>query len=130
MLLDLQALARSPRRYEHGSMMLSSNLPFTHWASTLANDQTLTAALLDCLLHHTHVVPISGDSDRLKNKRKAGSLRTPKTPRIWRQGGSVLLRRSRRKVGQDYLGVGNKASVLIPNVLQRHVDVSEPSRSE
>jgi phage terminase Nu1 subunit (DNA packaging protein) len=46
--------------------------------TALADDQTLTAALLDRLLHHAHIVQISGDSYRLKDKRKAGSLRTPK----------------------------------------------------
>jgi DNA replication protein DnaC len=66
------------RRYEHGSMVLTSNLPFTQWATALADDQTLTAALLDRLLHHAHIVQISGDSYRLKDKRKAGSLRTSK----------------------------------------------------
>jgi DNA replication protein DnaC len=66
------------RRYEHGSMILTSNLPFTQWADTLADDQTLTAAMLDRLLHHAHIVPISGDSYRLKDKRKAGTLRAPK----------------------------------------------------
>jgi DNA replication protein DnaC len=66
------------RRYEHGSMVLTSNLPFTQWATALADDQTLTAALLDRLLHHAHIVQISGDSYRLKDKRKAGSLRAPR----------------------------------------------------
>ena len=66
------------RRYEHGSMVLTSNLPFTQWADTLADDQTLTAAMLDRLLHHAHIVQISGDSYRLKDKRKAGTLRAPK----------------------------------------------------
>ena len=33
---------------------------------------TLTAALLDRLLHHAHVLPIQGESYRLRNKRKAG----------------------------------------------------------
>ena len=66
------------RRYEHGSMVLASNLPFTQWADTLADDQTLTAAMLDRLLHHAHIVQISGDSYRLKDKRKAGTLRAPK----------------------------------------------------
>ena len=66
------------RRYEHGSMVLTSNLPFTQWSTALADDQTLTAALLDRLLHHAHIVQISGDSYRLKDKRKAGSLRAPR----------------------------------------------------
>ena len=61
------------KRYERGSMVLTSNLPFTQWASTLADDQTLTAAMLDRLLHHAHIVQISGESYRLKDKRKAGT---------------------------------------------------------
>lgn len=60
------------KRYEHGSMVLTSNLPFTQWATAFADDQTLTAAMLDRLLHHAHIVQISGESYRLKDKRKAG----------------------------------------------------------
>jgi len=37
-------------------------LPFTQWATALADDQTLTAAMLDRLLHHAHIVQISGES--------------------------------------------------------------------
>ena len=65
------------KRYEKGSLILTSNLPFSQWASTFADDQTLTAAMLDRLLHHAHIVQISGESYRLKEKRKAGA--TPKT---------------------------------------------------
>lgn len=61
------------KRYERGSMILTSNLPFTQWAGTFADDQTLTAAMLDRLLHHAHIVQITGDSYRLKDKRKAGT---------------------------------------------------------
>ena len=68
------------KRYERGSMILTSNLPFTQWASAFADDATLTAALLDRLLHHAHVVQISGESYRLKDKRKAGQ--TPRTKTI------------------------------------------------
>jgi DNA replication protein DnaC len=60
------------KRYERGSMVLTSNLPFTQWASAFADDRTLTAAMLDRLLHHAHIVQISGESYRLKDKRKAG----------------------------------------------------------
>ena len=63
------------KRYERGSMILTSNLPFTQWATTLADDQTLTAAMLDRLLHHAHIVQISGESYRLKDKKKAGQVR-------------------------------------------------------
>lgn len=65
------------KRYERGSLILTSNLPFTQWAGTFADDQTLTAAMLDRLLHHAHIVLISGESYRLKDKRRAG---TPPAP--------------------------------------------------
>ena len=61
------------KRYERGSVILTSNLPFTQWATTFADDQTLTAAMLDRLLHHAHIVQISGDSYRRKDKVKAGT---------------------------------------------------------
>ncbi|AJZ53044.1 DNA replication protein [Xanthomonas citri pv. citri] len=60
------------KRYERGSMVLTSKLPFTQWHSAFADDQTLTAAMLDRLLHHAHIVQIGGESYRLKDKRKAG----------------------------------------------------------
>lgn len=60
------------KRYERSSMVLTSNLPFTQWAGAFADDQTMTAAMLDRLLHHAHIVQISGESYRLKDKRKAG----------------------------------------------------------
>ena len=60
------------KRYERGSMVLTSNLPFSQWATTFANDTTLTAAMLDRLLHHCHVIQISGESYRLKGKKKIG----------------------------------------------------------
>jgi DNA replication protein DnaC len=63
------------KRYERGSMILTSNLPFTQWATAFADDATLSAALLDRLLHHAHVVQITGESYRLKDKRKAGQTR-------------------------------------------------------
>ncbi|MCB1019500.1 MAG: IS21-like element helper ATPase IstB [Acidobacteria bacterium] len=63
------------KRYERASMVLTSNLPFTQWATAFADDQTLTAAMLDRLLHHAHIVQISGESYRLKDKRKAGHAR-------------------------------------------------------
>ena len=55
-------------------------LPFPQWAAALADDATLTAALLDRLLHHAHIVQVTGDSYRLKDKRKAGTVRPRTTP--------------------------------------------------
>lgn len=68
------------KRYERGSMVLTSNLPFTQWASAFADDQTMTAAMLDRLLHHAHIVQISGESYRLKDKRRAGQTARRSAP--------------------------------------------------
>ena len=62
------------KRYEHGCVILTSNLSFGEWDSTFAGNSALTAAMLDRLLHHAHVVQIKGDSYRLKDKKKAGVL--------------------------------------------------------
>jgi DNA replication protein DnaC len=62
------------KRYERGSMVLTSNLPFTQWAGTFADDATLVAAMLDRLLHHAHIVQITGQSYGLRDKRKAGQV--------------------------------------------------------
>lgn len=59
-------------RYERGSVVITSNLPLTQWDSAFAGDATMTAAMLDRLLHHAHVALITGDSYRLKERRKAG----------------------------------------------------------
>jgi hypothetical protein len=59
------------RRYERASMVLTTNLPFNQWGGAFADDQTLTA-MLDRLVHHAHIVQISGESYRLKDKRKGG----------------------------------------------------------
>jgi len=71
------------KRYERASMVLTSNLPFAQWGSALADDQTLTAALLDRLLHHAHIVQISGESYRLRDKRRAGRA-VPSTSKVSR----------------------------------------------
>lgn len=68
------------KRYEKGAMILTSNLPFTQWADTFAGDATLTAAMLDRLLHHAHILSLTGESYRLKDKRKAGVVRKSTTP--------------------------------------------------
>jgi DNA replication protein DnaC len=62
------------RRYERGSMILTSNLTFGSWESALAGGGVLTGATLDRVLHHSTIVSINGESLRLKDKRKAGLL--------------------------------------------------------
>ena len=66
------------RRYERGAMILTSNLTFGSWDQTFAGEAVLTAAMLDRLLHHATVVQISGESYRLKDKRRAGVMAKPK----------------------------------------------------
>ncbi|ENX7070561.1 IS21-like element IS100kyp family helper ATPase IstB, partial [Escherichia coli] len=44
------------KRYEKSSMILTSNLPFGQWDQTFAGDAALTSAMLDRILHHSHVV--------------------------------------------------------------------------
>jgi hypothetical protein len=60
------------RRYERGAIILTSNLTFGAWDQAFAGDAVLTAAMLDRLMHHATVVQISGQSWRLKGKRKEG----------------------------------------------------------
>lgn len=62
------------KRYEKGSMILTSNLPFGQWGQTFANDIALTSAMLDRILHHSHIVQIKGESYRLKEKKQAGLI--------------------------------------------------------
>lgn len=53
-------------RYEKGSIILTSNTSFSQWGALL-NDEVLATALLDRLLHHVEVIPISGKSFRMKD---------------------------------------------------------------
>jgi DNA replication protein DnaC len=55
-------------RYEQGSTLITSNRAFKDWPKILNNDSTLTAALLDRLLHHAETVVIEGKSYRMKGK--------------------------------------------------------------
>lgn len=55
------------RRYERGSMIITSNKAFTEWGSVLGDD-VLATAILDRLLHHCDVLAINGPSYRLKDR--------------------------------------------------------------
>jgi len=66
------------KRYEKGSVILTSNLSFGQWDQTFAGNTALTSAMLDRILHHSHVIQIKGDSYRLKDKRKAGVIKPVK----------------------------------------------------
>jgi DNA replication protein DnaC len=75
----LQVIAQ---RYEHGSVIITSNLPFAQWDTAFAGDATMTAAMLDRLLHHAHVAMIRGESYRLRERRRAGISRPASKPEL------------------------------------------------
>ena len=59
------------QRYERGSIVLTTNQPYKHWARIFNNDSTLTSAVLDRLLHHADTVIIEGKSYRMKDQIEA-----------------------------------------------------------
>jgi len=58
-------------RYEHGSIIITSNKPFGKWGEIMADDAVATATL-DRLLHHAHVISLKGNSYRMKDRMKVG----------------------------------------------------------
>lgn len=66
------------KRYEKGSVILTSNLPFGQWGQVFANDMALTSAMLDRILHHSHIIQIKGESYRIREKKQAGLMDKPK----------------------------------------------------
>ena len=56
------------RRYEKSSLIVTTNLPVGRW-DELFTDALAATAILDRILHHCHVISISGDSYRIKNKK-------------------------------------------------------------
>jgi DNA replication protein DnaC len=68
------------RRYERGAMLVTSNRAVGEWGSVFG-DPVVATAILDRLLHHSHVLAIRGDSYRLREKRRSGLLqKTTPTP--------------------------------------------------
>jgi len=53
------------QRYERGSIIVTSNLPFEEWPAVFRSER-LTGALLDRLTHHVHILEMNGESYRLK----------------------------------------------------------------
>ena len=67
------------KRYEKGSVILTSNLSFGQWDQTFTGNTALTSAMLYRILHHLHVIQIKGDSHQLKDMRKAGIIKPEPT---------------------------------------------------
>ncbi len=65
------------QRYERGSTLITSNLPFQEWTEVLGSER-LTGALLDRLTHYVHILEMNGDSYRLNQSRRK---RTPAAER-------------------------------------------------
>jgi DNA replication protein DnaC len=61
------------QRYERGSTLITSNLPFDEWTSVFGSER-LTGALLDRMTHHVHILEMNGDSYRLASSRKRQKL--------------------------------------------------------
>ena len=58
------------QRYDRGSIIITSNLPFDEWTETFGTER-LTGAILDRLTHHVHILEMNGDSFRLRESRKS-----------------------------------------------------------
>lgn len=63
-------------RYERSSVILTSNKSVTEWPEVFG-DHAIATAILDRLLHHSHVITIRGDSYRLREKRRSGLFKAP-----------------------------------------------------
>ena len=57
------------QRYERGSILVTTNLPFDEWTEVFGSER-LTGALLDRLTHHVHILEMNGESYRLKRSRQ------------------------------------------------------------
>ena len=65
------------QRYERGSILVTSNLPFDEWTEVFGSER-LTGALLDRLTHHVHILEMNGESFRLnQSRRKQKSKKAP-----------------------------------------------------
>jgi IstB-like ATP binding protein len=63
------------QRYERGSTIVTSNLPFEEWTSVFGAER-LTGALLDRLTHHVHILSMNGESYRLAQSARRRKLAT------------------------------------------------------
>ena len=57
------------QRYERGSTLVTTNLPFNEWTEVFGSER-LTGALLDRLTHHVNILKMNGESYRLNQSRR------------------------------------------------------------
>ena len=76
------------RRYERGPMILTSNQSFGAWGEVFG-DRIIATAILDRLLHHAVTLNIRGNSYRLKEKLKAGLVRSQHEDNANQPGGEI-----------------------------------------
>ena len=67
------------QRYERGSVLVTTNLPFDEWTEVFGSER-LTGALLDRLTHRVHILEMNGESYRLKQSRQAAPVRAASDP--------------------------------------------------
>jgi DNA replication protein DnaC len=63
------------QRYERGSVLVTSNLPFDEWTEVFGSER-LTGALLDRLTHHVDILEMNGGSYRLKQSNQTASAQS------------------------------------------------------
>ena len=103
-------------RYERGSIILTSNKSFGEWGELLG-DTVIALAVLDRLLHHSHILNIRGESYRLKEKRQSMQVCSPRiTCSAQRRTGRRRLTESLDISG----GVGQFHSVTPGSKVNRH----------
>ena len=67
------------RRYERGSIIVTSNRGFEAWGEILG-DAMVAAALIDRLVHHAHIITLKGKSYRLRERTRATAPATEIQP--------------------------------------------------
>ena len=64
------------QRYERGSILVTTNLPFDEWTEVFGSER-LTGALLDRLTHRVHILEMNGESYRLRRSRENAGSQPP-----------------------------------------------------
>ena len=67
------------QRYERGSILVTTNLPFDEWAEVFGSER-LTGALLDRLTHHVHILEMNGGSYRIRHSRQSAAHQVSDEP--------------------------------------------------